>query len=257
MGVNVNQSNATSTAYAGSNLTIQDARLQTDGDAKARTITNTWANNQRVISDAVASADVNVLTVGTATVNAAVRPATFTLSVVGVGASKARAEQNGTQAATLQLGNGGIEKAGNVSVQSVVSGGGTRAVIGTSGVSEKTDKDGTVKIGAVSVDVNTARAVGNLTSTAAILGGPTGYNTEMGWVDEGEFVTEHRVYTNYDNVLRLAWRDTKTGEILDLDDLEMAKRIVLDCGGRWLPEFDTDDNLIDAVLNMSKDNRRR
>ena len=167
VGVNVNKSTATSTVYAGANLTVQDARLQTDGVATEIPVSHVGHNtNQKVIDDAK-KADVNVLTVGTANVDAAIRPAIFTASVLGVATSKVEAQQQSTQAATLQLGNGGIEKAGSVYVQSVVVNDNTNAVIGTAGTKNKS-----VKLGAVSVDVNTAKATGKLSSTAAILGGP-------------------------------------------------------------------------------------
>ena len=250
ISVGVNKSTATSKVYAGAKLTVQDATLQTNGVASARPVnTAPHVTNGSMISESK-NADVNVLTVGSHTVDASIRPATFKASGVGIGVGKARAEESATQAATLELGNGGIEKAGNVYVQSVVARGNTSAVYGASGVEE--GMEDSLEIGAVLVDINTAKAIDNLTSTAAILGGPTGYKTEKAWVDEGEYVTEHKVYTNYDNVIRYAWRDTKTGEVLDVSDLEMAKRIVeKDNGKKWNDKWNTDSDLIDAILNLS------
>ena len=250
ISVGVNKSTATSKVYAGAKLTVQDATLQTNGVASARPVnTAPHVTNGSMISESK-NADVNVLTVGSHTVDASIRPATFKASGVGIGVGKARAEESATQAATLELGNGGIEKAGNVYVQSVVARGNTSAVYGASGVEE--GMEDSLEIGAVLVDINTAKAIDNLTSTAAVLGGPTGYKTEKAWVDEGEYVTEHKVYTNYDNVIRYAWRDTKTGEVFDVSDLEMAKRIVeKDNGKKWNDKWNTDSDLIDAILNLS------
>ncbi|MBR6219246.1 MAG: hypothetical protein IKQ80_01635 [Clostridia bacterium] len=248
ISVGVNKSTATSKVYAGAKLTVQDATLQTNGVASARPVnTAPHVTNGSMISESK-NADVNVLTVGSHTVDASIRPATFKASGVGIGVGKARAEESATQAATLELGNGGIEKAGNVYVQSVVARGNTSAVYGASGVEE--GMEDSLEIGAVLVDINTAKAFDNLTSTAAILGGPTGYKTEKALVDEGEYVTEHKVYTNYDNVIRYAWRDTKTGEVLDVSDLEIAKRIVKDYGKKWNDKWNTDTDLIDAILNL-------
>ena len=141
LGVNV--SSATSTAYAGSELAVENAKLKVQKDLDVRTTTSTVAE-------------------------AVVKPATFSLSaIVNVGVNKVSSDLKSTQAATLRLMKGEVT-ADRVNVQSLVKAADSKATVSTSGVSE--GNKSRVKLGAISTDSNTALAKENLASTAAVLG---------------------------------------------------------------------------------------
>ena len=144
-GVAVNRSSATSDAYAGAMLTLEDAKASVDGD-------------------------LNVKTTGTSKVNALVKPATFDYSMsISVGSNKSTAKSAGTQAATLKLINGKVTEAKAVNVESVIKAADAYAVVSASGLDKNADKK-RVKISTIAKDSNTADAVQNIASTAAILG---------------------------------------------------------------------------------------
>ena len=149
LGVNI--SSATSTAYAGAELVLDDAKLTADGDVDVRTETSTKAE-------------------------AVIKPATFSLSaIVDVGVNKVTSDLKSTQAATLRLIKGEIVRAENVNIRSLVRAADSTATVSTSGVEE--DNKSRVKLGVVSKETNTALAKESLASTAAVLGERKHYKT--------------------------------------------------------------------------------
>ena len=150
--IGVNYAGAKSTAYAGSELELaKGAKLNVEGD-------------------------VAVKTTGKSETNSRVKSAEFlTLNLIGIGVNISNSDLSATQAATLRMNGGAINKAKEVSVQSLTDKAKANAAVGTSGVDEK-DKD-SVKISLVNVEVNSANATENLASTAAILGSGRDANT--------------------------------------------------------------------------------
>ncbi len=141
--VGVNSSTATSTAYAGSELVLENAKLNT-GNVDVNTTTST-------LSEAI------------------VRPASFSLSaIIDVGSNKVTSEVNGTQAATLRLKKGEVTVADQVNVQSLVKKADSKATVSTSGTNE--ENKSRVKLGIISTEANTALAKESLASTAGVIG---------------------------------------------------------------------------------------
>ena len=170
VNVAVNKATSKSTAYAGASLSLEKATLATDYD-------------------------VDVLINGNAVAKAEVHPAQFAVNLaVGVGVNKANAVLSGTQAAMLLLGEGGIEKAKNVNVKSIVNQADSSAAIGNSGAASTKN----IRISAVSVDSNRATAEENMASTAAILGGTMQTRWEEATVDHGYYAWTESSHFDYD-----------------------------------------------------------
>ena len=166
----VNKAVAKNKAYAGASLSLKNAKLKTDND-------------------------VNVLINGNETAKAEVHPAKFTLDLqLGVGVNKANAAVEGTQAAMLLLGNGGIEKAKNVNVKSIVATADATASIGSSGK----EHGSSTRIGAIAVDTNSANATESIASTAAVLGGSIKTRLVETYVDHGYYTREDVWHYDYE-----------------------------------------------------------
>ena len=149
----VNYAGAKSTAHAGSELELADgAALTADGN-------------------------VTVQTSGQTATTSHVKSSEFTVNVVGVGVNTTRSEMSGTQAAVLRMNGGKIAGAKELLVQSITEKANAYAVVGSGAVSEKRSKEKGFKLSLVGVDVNTATALENLASTAAILGSGKKTNT--------------------------------------------------------------------------------
>ena len=182
VGVAVNKAAAKNTVYAGASLALEKATLETD-------------NN------------IDVLINGNAKADAEVHPADFSVDLaVGVGVNKANAVLSGTQAAMLLLGEGGIEKAKDVKIKSFVNQADALAVVGGNGSSNKDS----VKISAVSVDTNNAKAEENMANTAAILGGAIRTRIDEVLVDHGYYYRTYEDHFDYSLV--------HDGEYLDRDE---------------------------------------
>ena len=197
VGVGVNKATAKNKSYA-------MAKLLTQGIA-----------GEKVADDKPTTLEVNgnviVKTTGSADAYGIVKPAAFQLNLaVGVGVNKAKADVSGTQAAVLQLGLGGIEKAQLVDVQSIVNKTDAKATVGASGAKDKNK----VKISAISVDVNSATANESLASTATVMGGITGKTTVKGMVDYGHWEEREETYIDYDTAVELETY-TNTSFVLD------------------------------------------
>ena len=161
LGVNV--SKATSTAYTGSELVLQGAKVVVDKDVDVKTTTSSRAE-------------------------AIVKPAVFSLGLaIDVGVNKVTSDLKSTQAATLRLNSGEITRAGNVNVQSLVKAAESKATVSTSGADEKNKTR--VKLGAVAVDSNIALAKESLASTAAVIGGAGSHLEEYQVEEGGEWVS--------------------------------------------------------------------
>ena len=169
------------------------ARLRTQG-----IVGKTEAENRPTTLEV--NGNVTVKTTGSADANAIVKPAAFQLDIaVGVGVNKAKADVSGTQAAILQLGMGGIEKAKLVDVQSIVNKTDAQATVGASGASDKSR----VKVSILSVDSNRATANASLNSTAAVMGGVTDQKTIDGMVTYGHWEEREFEYIDYDTAVQL------------------------------------------------------
>ena len=191
LGVNV--SSATSTAYAGAELALENAKLAAEKDVDVRTAT-------------------------ASRVNGTVRPATFSWGlVIDVGVNDVSSELKGTQAATLRLNNSQVAADG-VKVQSIVNAADSRATVSTSGESdENKEKGNRVKLGVISSETNTAEAKERLASTAAIVGEGGTERTmtdtyyDMYYRNSGAFyrrVTE-KEYANFNGAVKMAYRFNK------------------------------------------------
>ena len=164
VSVGVNVSTATSTAYAGAELALEGAKLAVEKDVDVKTTTSTKAE-------------------------AIVKPAVFSWGIaIDVGVNNVESNLKGTQAAVLRLNNARITQANAVNVQSLVNLADSKATVSTSGADEK-NKD-RVKLGAISVDYNTAVAKESLASTAAIIGGAGSHLEEYQEEDGGEWVSQ-------------------------------------------------------------------
>ena len=164
VSVGVNVSTATSTAYAGAELALEGAKLAVEKDVDVKTTTSTKAE-------------------------AIVKPAVFSWSIaIDVGVNNVESNLKGTQVAVLRLNNARITQANAVNVQSLVSLADSKATVSTSGADEK-NKD-RVKLGAISVDYNTAVAKESLASTAAIIGDAGSHLEEYQEEDGGEWVSQ-------------------------------------------------------------------
>ena len=194
VGVAVNKATAKNAAYAGASLSLENATLKTDND-------------------------VDILINGNATANAIVHPVEFSFDLgVGVGVNKANAALSGTQAAMLLLGEGGVEKAKNVNIKSLVNQSDVYAAIGGSG----NKNTNSVKISAVSVDCNSAKASEAIASTAAVLGGKMKTRYDEVMVDHGKFVKKYKAHFDYDVLFEEEYLDRdENGELIlhKIDDL--------------------------------------
>ena len=187
VGVGVNKATAKNKAYALAKFQIQGIAGEKEADDKPTKLE---------------ASVVSVQTTGSADANAIVKPAEFQTNLaVGVGVNKAKADVSGTQAAVLQLGLGGIEKAQLVDVQSIVNKTDAQATIGASGAKDA-DRD-KIKISAVSVDSNSSTANASLASTATVMGGVTGKTTIEGMVDYGHWEEREETYIDYDTAVEL------------------------------------------------------
>ena len=195
LGVNV--SSATSTAYAGAELALENAKL-------------------------TAEKDVNIRTTTSAKAEAVVRPAMFSLGLaIDVGVNKVTSDLKSTQAAALRLNKGEIVRADSVSVQSLVKTADSRATVSTSGTDSKNKSR--VKLGTISKETNTALAKESLASTAAVIGEggretTIGYNTfyDMYYRGSGAFYAritpaEYEEYQKNGSI-KMAYRFVKVEE---------------------------------------------
>ena len=140
-----NAADVKSTAHAGSELELAGANLNVSGDVTVAT---------------------NAKSATAAQVKAA---KFFNISAISVGMDIARSNLSATQAATLRLNGGKIEKAGAVKVESLTDKAEATAVLGVSEVDDKEAPKG-FSIKLATVEVNKAVANENLTNTAAIIG---------------------------------------------------------------------------------------
>ena len=198
VNVGVNKATAKNNSYA-------MAKLQTQGDVKKQETTTLDVQE-----------NVTVLTRGSAVANAVVKPAVFTLDLLaGVAVNKAKADVNGTQAAILLLGLGGIEKAKLVDVQSIVINADAQASVGASGAKEDDRKK--IKISAVSVDSNSATANESLASTATVMGSVSRIDTINGMVSYGHWEEREETYVDYDTAVEFEKEDAHPNDNIWFD----------------------------------------
>ena len=140
-----NAADAKSTAHAGAELELAGANLNVDGDV-------TVATNAK--SETAAEVKATKF---------------FNFSVIAVGMDMAFSNLSATQAATLRLNGGRIDKAGAVKVESLTDKAAATSVLGVSAVDDKDPPKGFgVKLAAVEVSKSITHE--NLTNTAAIIG---------------------------------------------------------------------------------------
>ncbi|MBR2528615.1 MAG: hypothetical protein IKE58_09130 [Blautia sp.] len=142
---------ARSTAYAGSQVTVE---------------------NGSVIADYV-----EVLTNGGSTTNAVINPAKVTVSGVNVGANYANSDLSMTQEAKIILNGGSLEydyREGNMDVKAVSSNAQANASVGAAGA------DRNISISLMNLAASHAYARENLTSTAGIYGKDKGGKVKAG-----------------------------------------------------------------------------
>ncbi len=237
VGVAVNKATAKNRSYA-------MATLYTQGDITPMEETGT--DDPEKTTNVETTGEVNVVTTGSVNAHAQVHAAKFTWNIaLGVGVSKANAAVNGSQAALLKLGKGGIEKAAAVNVRSVADKVNAEATVGGSGGNGKN-----VKLGAISIDSNTATASETFANTAAIMGGISGSHVEKGMIKTGHFETRYnQYYIDYDNVVDY---ETKKITIIEHD----ASGNQISAAGNGVVYVITDSNTREELcLAYSKEER--
>ena len=155
--------------------------------------------------------DVKINTHGTATTDARIEPANITdklqsVNAVRLGVNYARSDLSTVQASTLRIG-GNVNIAGDVDVRAQVKDESSQALasIGSSGTSQG------VELSLVSLDASRATAIQNMTSTAAVLGVPSGTQQVSDPVDQGHYEDVEVGHYDYD-IIKRGWhlqRDEK------------------------------------------------
>jgi hypothetical protein len=187
VGVAVNKATAKNRSYA-------MATLYTQGDT---TVGENGTDDPDRTTTIRVDKDVNVLTTGSVNAQATMHAAKFTWNAaLGVAVSKANAAVDGSQAALLKLGKGGIESAQNVNVKSIANKANAEATVGGSGGTDKS-----IRAAGIDVNSNTATASESFANTAAVMGSISGTHSEQITVDNGSFVTKYETYVDYDTIV--------------------------------------------------------